>query len=100
MEFPAWLNASALGLIVLMAVFGWIWFKPAVDRLLGDHARVIDQRDKLIDVYAAEVIPALKEATTAAAKMIDLVEDVAETDAQVRELLIEVRAMLHGREGR
>lgn len=84
---------GVLGVIVTLILFGWLWAKPAVDRLAKDKERAEAQRDALIDVYQREVIPALRDATVSASRM-------AATIGENSEVLAEVRAHLSVRRPR
>lgn len=41
-----WINFGVLGLLVLGLLTGFIWGKPAVERLIADKDRAIAERDK------------------------------------------------------
>ena len=41
-----WVNFGVLGLIVLGLLTGWLWAKPAVDRLEKEKDRAIAEREK------------------------------------------------------
>lgn len=55
------LSSSVLGLVIILALFGWVWFKPAVEELKERAIRAERQRDDLITTYEHEIIPVLRE---------------------------------------
>lgn len=75
---------GVLGVILALILFGWLWAKPSVDRLIADKERAETQRDALVDIYQGEVIPALKDWN-------DRVDRIA---TEVVPVLTEVKALL------
>lgn len=55
------LSSSVLGLVIILALFGWVWFKPAVEELKERALKAEKQRDDLIKTYEDEIIPVLRE---------------------------------------
>lgn len=41
-----WINFGVLGLVVLGLLTGWIWSKPATERMIQERDRLIEERDK------------------------------------------------------
>jgi hypothetical protein len=67
----SWAQFGVTGLVIVAALFGWIWFKPAVERLLSDLdacSKKLDQRDEIIRTI---IVPAVTESNT-------LLKEVAE----------------------
>lgn len=62
-----------LGVILGLAMLGFVSFKPEVDRLVKDKAKVEDQRDALVATYQTETIPALARYNVNVEKMTDQV---------------------------
>jgi hypothetical protein len=60
----SYLSSTALGIIILLALFGWVWFKPAVEEIKASRDRAERQRDDLIKTYEDEIIPVLREVQT------------------------------------
>lgn len=71
---PEAIAQGGLAAILALALGGFIWFKPAVDKLLERIDKAEAQRDSLLDTYRAEVLPALTASTTSSARIVDLVE--------------------------
>lgn len=71
---------GVLGLVVLGFLVGYIWPKPAVDRILKDKEAAEHQRDAMIEAWNHEVIPILQA----------LPEKVVPA---IAELTLEVRAL-------
>jgi hypothetical protein len=59
-----------LGLIIVAALAGWIWFKPAVDNLLDRLERLEKKLDDREDFIRTVVMPAVSESN-------DLLKEVA-----------------------
>lgn len=43
------------GLVVVALIMGWIWAKPAVDRLLKDKDRIIEERNGQLEKLTTEI---------------------------------------------
>lgn len=89
--FPNWIGELAFGSVVVLALFGYIWFKPAVDRLQADKTRAEEQRDALIEVYQAEIIPLLGDVARGQVAVVQTMTD------EVVPLLAEVKTLLLAR---
>lgn len=50
-----WLQYGALGLVIVALLLGWLWPKPAVDRMLREIDRHHDEQGKQIEALIAEV---------------------------------------------
>lgn len=75
------LSSSVLGLVIILALFGWVWFKPAVEELKERAEKAERQRDDLIKTYEDEIIPVLR----------DVSEQVLPTLADTKVVLLAVR---------
>lgn len=75
---------GALGVVVMLILFGFLEAKPAVDRLIRDKEAAEAQRDALVDVYQTEVIPALAQVNQGLTRVAD----------QVVPLMTETKALL------
>lgn len=95
--FPEWVGELAFGSVVVMALLGFIWFKPAVDQLRIDKEKAETQRDALIQAYQEQIIPALRDATVAVSKVTQVATSSAETNTAAAEVLREVRNLLLAR---
>lgn len=74
---------GVLGLMVVGFLIGWIWAKPAVDRLTADKEKAEAQRDELIKAFAEQVIPVLDEVATRVVPVLnELRDDVKEMKAR------------------
>lgn len=67
---------GALGIIVLAAFAGYIWFKPAVDELRKRAEKAEAQRDLLLDVLTKEVTPVLTANVATNTALKPVLEDV------------------------
>lgn len=76
-----------LGIFVLLFVTGLVSGKPTVDRLIAERDRAEVQRDSVINDVLEKVAPALERAVEAVKA-----RDVFEAD--VRDVLVDVRRML------
>lgn len=68
---------GVLGLVIIGLLLGWLWAKPAVDRMLKDKERAEAQRDDLLKVYEEKVMPATVESTQAITAILPVLERVA-----------------------
>jgi hypothetical protein len=59
--FFSWFQFGVLGLVIAAALFGWIWFKPAVDNLLERLERLEKKLDDREDFIRTIVMPAVSE---------------------------------------
>jgi hypothetical protein len=66
-----WASAGVVGLVVVAALFGWIWFKPAVDRLQKDLDQALADLRQLERLDRESIIPAVT-------KSMELIERMAE----------------------
>lgn len=60
-DFLQFLQYGVLGLVIVAALMGWIWFKPGVDSLLSDRDRLNAQLDMLNQFNREVVIPAITQ---------------------------------------
>lgn len=66
-----WIQFGALGLVVLGFLVGYIWPRPAVDRLKDETARALAERDKanqqrdvMAETFQTQLLPVLTEFLT------------------------------------
>jgi hypothetical protein len=52
---------GVLGVILMLVLFGFLWAKPSVDRLIADKEKAEQQRDDLMETFQTQVIPVLAE---------------------------------------
>lgn len=94
---PQWLEHGVLGLVILGAITGYIRFKPEVDGLTADKARLQAQVEELMKIQR-EQLPTLSssaQALTGTARTADQVSDLAASVRQIDGLL---RQVLHREE--
>lgn len=84
---PTWIGELAFGAIVILALLGYVWFKPAVKSLMERMEKAEAQRDALIEVYQDEIIPALRDANAGATRQADVLERAVAVLAEVRAIL-------------
>lgn len=72
------------GLVIAGILLGWLWPKPATDRLIRDYERVTAQRDALYQVMEDKVIPALLESSAVTTAMRPVMEQVVRALEEVR----------------
>lgn len=56
-----WAQFGVTGLVIAGALFGWIWFKPAVDNLLNRLERLEKKLDDREDFIRTVVMPSIAE---------------------------------------
>ena len=84
------------GIIIAALLFGLLWAKPAVDRLIADKERVENQRDELLRVYEEKLLPALADSIVITRDLKPIMQDVANTLAQVKGELEQAKRTRHG----
>ena len=82
-EIAPYLNYGVLGLLVMAIFMGWVWAKPAVDRLLAERDRLIaekakaeEQRDAAIAIAQDKLIPLLTTFVTTTETLIPLLQEI------------------------
>lgn len=73
-SFDYLLNFGVLGLVMLALLTGFLWPKPAVERVMKDKEAAEAQRDAMLDVYEERIIPLLSEVQS---KMIPAMTELA-----------------------
>lgn len=58
-----WLQYGALGAVIVALLLGWLWAKPAVDRILRDNDRLQDEILAEVKATRAEVAEMRREQT-------------------------------------
>lgn len=66
-----------LAVLIFGSIFGYIWFKPAVDELKVRLKQSDATNDRLINSYESEAIPALVEAIQAIKGVTQVLEEQA-----------------------
>lgn len=67
---------GALGVVLIGLLLGWLWPRPAVDRLLQDKDRVIAERDRMIAEHTARIDTLAAEVRELRSEIHDLAERV------------------------
>jgi hypothetical protein len=67
---------GVLGLVVIALLLGWLWARPAVDRLIKDKERAEHQRDEMLKVYEDRVLPVLTQLTQLTQAQTPLMHDL------------------------
>lgn len=80
------------GLVIAALLVGWLWAKPAVDRLLSDKEKAELQRDELLRIYEEKMLPALTDS-------ISVTRDLKPVMQEVSTLLAQVKSEMQRREG-
>lgn len=94
---PNWIGELAFGAVVILALLGYVWFKPAVKTLLERIEKAEAQRDALIEVYQDEVIPALRDANVGVVEVVGVVKDAVPALDQARRAIERAMAALDDR---
>lgn len=93
-EVTPYLNYGVLGLLVLAIFFGWVWAKPAVDRviaerdaavsqlmaerdrLIEERARAEQQRDAALAIAQDKIVPLLTSFVSTSQTLIPLLQEI------------------------
>lgn len=91
--YDALLSFGPIGVVLLCAAMGYIWFKPSVDALREDKRLLQEVNTKLIASYEEKALPALQEAVKAMSLM---AEAVSASRAEVVQMRSDFGYQLHG----
>lgn len=91
-DIAPYLNYGVLGLVVIAILAGWLWPKPAVDRLLAERDRLIvekqkveEQRDAAITIAQDRIVPLLSSFVSTTQTLIPLLQQtIRENDERHR----------------
>lgn len=83
--FPL-VSYGVLGMVVVALLGGWLWARPAVQRLIDDKARVEAQRDELMTALTTRVMPVLASSTAANEALRPVLEEVVRVLRDVYEM--------------
>lgn len=84
---PTWIGELAFGAVVVLALLGYVWFKPAVNSLMERIQKAEAQRDALIETYQEEIIPALRDASAGTLRTVEALEKAVPLLTKVEALL-------------
>lgn len=78
-----WINFGVLGLLVLGLLTGFIWGKPAVERLIADKERALAERDKAFEqrdamatVLQDRLLPVVAEFITTTRAFLPVLQEI------------------------
>lgn len=91
-DLAPYLNYGVLGVVVLGIFLGWIWPKPAVEKIIQERDRLIEQvnkleteRDAAVKIAQDQIIPLLTTFVQTTNILIPLLQDmVRETEREKR----------------
>lgn len=83
-DVVALLQNSALVAVIVFLLFGLLWAKPSVDRILADKEKAEKQRDDLLQVYEDKMLPAMADATTAIRDITPVMSDAVSLIREIR----------------
>lgn len=93
-DLTSLIQYGVLGVVLILVLFGYLWAKPSVDRILKDKAKAEEQRDALLDIYQTRVIPVLNEVKDHVVPgMAKVFEQQATLSLQVDRILEEVKRL-------
>lgn len=87
------LNLGVTGAVIVAAISGLLWFKPAVTKMVDDHAETLKvmredklkaeaQRDDAIETLQTQIIPLLTNFTQTIQTLMPLLQDLVRQQAQ------------------
>lgn len=78
-----WINFGTLGLVVLGLISGWLWTKPAVERLTAEKDRVVRereeadaQRDAMAQVLQEKLLPMVGDFVTTTRALLPILQEI------------------------
>lgn len=75
------------GVVIAAMLIGWLWAKPAVDRLIKDKEKAESQRDDLLRVYEEKMLPALTDSIIVTRDLKPVIQEVTNILSKVRDEL-------------
>jgi hypothetical protein len=81
-----WVNFGVLGLVFLAVMTGWIWAKPAVDKLIEERDRALREREKA-DAQRDAMAQVLQE------RLLPVVGDFINTTRALMPVLQQIQAL-------
>jgi hypothetical protein len=88
------------GILAVAAIFGLIWFRPAVDRILKDKEAVEQQRDALVKLNTDQTIPAITGQAETNRRLTEVINEMVATLKQLVHEVQELRSDLAARGSR
>lgn len=83
----ALIQFGVLGVILMLLLFGYIWAKPSVDRIIADKEKAEAQRDAMLELQQTQVIPLLTQVVPLLTDVKDkMIPGLVEVSRQVEEL--------------
>jgi hypothetical protein len=82
---------GALGLVIASLLMGWLWAKPAVDRLLADKQKLEDRNDALVNTYETRVMPVLADTASAVKEITPMVGELPDLLSRLETVISELK---------
>lgn len=83
-------NFGVLGILVVALIFGWLWVKPSVDklveerdRLLGERDRALEQRDAMATVLQDKLLPVVGDFISTTRTLIPILQQVQQLQQMI-----------------
>lgn len=67
--FDALMSFGPIGIVLILAALGYVWFKPGVDQLVEDKKLLQASNNDYADLFRDQVIPLLGEAARSMSTM-------------------------------
>lgn len=90
-EVAPYLNYGVLGMVVVAIFTGWLWAKPAVDRLMAERDRLIEekrkaeeQRDAALSIAQDKIVPLLTTFVGTTQTLIPLLQQIIRESSEHR----------------
>jgi hypothetical protein len=84
------LNYGILGVVVICLITGWLWTKPAVDRLVAEKDRAIAerekadaQRDAMAQVLQEKLLPVVGDFISTTQALLPILQQIQQLQAMV-----------------
>ncbi len=85
-DFVALFQNSALVAVIVCLLFGVLWAKPSVDRIIADKEKAEEQRDQLL-ATTGKIVPVMGEAVT-------VLKEIGPQLGETKVVLEDVRSLL------
>lgn len=78
-----WINFGVLGLVIVGAILGFIWFKPSVekvleerDRLVAEKEKLAEQRDAMATVLQERLLPVVGDFISTTRALLPILQEI------------------------
>lgn len=96
-------NFGVLGVLIIAAIMGWIWFKPSIDKLteekdhaIADRDKAMEQRDVMAAVLQEKLLPVVGDFITTTRTLLPILQQLQQLQQMIpilQELIRSINAI-------